>query len=154
MIEIENTGGSKIRRALVADALAVHTVLLAAKNDIPLKENFADAAHQDWVRGQCRQKNVWLDDRAGDIAGVMVMRANEIFYLVVATRFRRQGVGRALIRHALDYIRRKRWRGAKARIRTANAPIVRLLASEGFRPHPILAASEPGWEVYTWGDVG
>ncbi len=142
-----------IRRARVADAPAAHAILLAAKNEIPLSDNFADEAHQRWVRDECRQQHVWLDERDGVCAGVMVIQVSEIFYLAIDPAFRRQGVGRALVAHALAYMQRRRYGGATARVREANTPIIALLASFGFASHPILVASRPGWIVYAWGDA-
>ena len=145
--------GSVIRRARVADAPAVHATLLAVSDEIPLAANFADEAHQRWVRDECRHQRVWVDDRSGAVAGAMVMSVNEIRYLAVPPAFRRQGVGRALAEHALAYIRGRRWAGVTARVRPANTPIVKLLESLGFAPHPILVAARPAWLVYAWGDV-
>ncbi|MFZ3006042.1 MAG: GNAT family N-acetyltransferase [Phenylobacterium sp.] len=142
-----------IRLARVADAIAVHDVLLAARDEIPLAENFEDDAHLFWVRNECRRKRVRLAEQDGAIAGVLVMRANEIFYLAIAPAFRRQGVGRALLQAALAYVQRRRWRGATARVRPDNVPIVKLLTEFGFAPHRVLAALRPGWAVYSWGEV-
>ena len=85
-----------IRRARVKDAPGVHAALLAARDDIPLTTNFADEAHQAWVREECRRQHVWLDECDGSVAGVMVMRVTEIFYLVTASEFRCRGVASEL----------------------------------------------------------
>lgn len=145
-------GSTTIRRAQVADAPSVHAILLAARHEIPLAENFADQAHQDWVRGQCRRRNVWVADRGGAIAGVMVLAVNEIFYLAVSQPGRRQGIGRVLVQFALAYIKRRRWGGAKAKTREGNAAVISLLLSLGFKPAPDLVAA-PGWQVFSWGSA-
>ena len=142
-----------IRRALVGDAAAVHAALLSGKDEIPLAENFIDAAHQDWVRNECRHQRVWLDERRGEVAGVMVMSVNEIFYLVVPPKWRRQGIASQLTRHAIAWARKRRWGGVTAKVREANAPIIAILTKEGFSRHPILEAAKPGWVVYAIGDV-
>lgn len=142
-----------IRLARVADAPAIHAVLLSARKDIPLADDFEDEVHLQWVRTQCRRRRALLAERDGVPAGVLVMRANEIFYLAVAPGFKRQGVGRALLGQALAYVKRHRWRGATARVRLDNVPIIRLLTTFGFVPHNVLAALRPGWAVYAWGDV-
>jgi hypothetical protein len=56
-----------------------------------LAANFADDAHKKWVRDQCRQRNVWLCECAGELAGVMVMAVDEIFYLITAPAHRKSG---------------------------------------------------------------
>lgn len=141
-----------IRRARVHDADAVHAVLLSGKNDIPLTEKFDSQPYREWVRGECRRQSVWIAERNGAIAGVMVMAVAEIFYLVTAPTHRRCGVAQKLIRHAVIEIERRYERGVTAKVREANFPIIEVLRSEGFTPHPILTA-EPGWNVYSLGKV-
>src|SRR5665213_1646415 len=143
----------KIRRALVADADAVHAVLLAAKDEIPLTCNFETDKYRAWVRDQCKKREVWLATIDDKVAGVMVMRVYEIFYLVTAPDFQRAGVGRALVRHAIGSIlKRYPGGGVIAKARPENSPIIALLTGEGFRPHQILTA-QPGWPVYFVGKI-
>ncbi|HXL70005.1 MAG TPA: GNAT family N-acetyltransferase [Rhizomicrobium sp.] len=59
---------------------------------------------EKWVRDECRKKAVWLAEIKGQLAGVMVMDVAEIFYLVTTPGYRRRGVARALIRHAIAMI--------------------------------------------------
>ena len=81
------------------------------------------------------------------------MSEYEIFYLVTAPGFRRVGVGRALIRHAISHIlKRYPDGGVIAKARLGNSRIIELLTTEGFRPHKILT-SQPGWQVYFVGNV-
>jgi ribosomal protein S18 acetylase RimI-like enzyme len=138
-----------IKRARVKDAPAVHALLLAARDDIPLASNFADQAHQDWVRQQCRAQYVWLDEWRG----VMVMRVTEIFYLVTASEFRGRGVASNLIDHAIADVRRRYRVGVTARAREQNIPMVRLLLKKGFYRHPVLVAANPDWTVFAFGNV-
>ncbi len=142
-----------IRRGRVKDAPVVHAILLAAADDIPLAANFADQAHNDWVRGECRQRHVWLDERDGGVAGVMVMRVTEIFYLVTASEFRGQGVASSLIDHAISDVQRCYRVGVTAKVREKNIPIVRLLLKKGFYRHPILQSAFPNWTIFAFGNV-
>ena len=141
-----------VRRALVGDALSAHTVLLTAKDEIPLAPNFTSADHQKWVRDWCRERQVWLAHVDGSLAGIMVMHVTEVRYLVTLATYRRRGVGRTLIRHAVAMVARRYRCGVKAKTRPENSPIVTLLTAEGFTPHPVLAAQH-GWLVYSVGKV-
>jgi hypothetical protein len=59
-----------MRLARAADVLAVHELLWSAKAEIPLADNFVDAAHKKWVREQCGVGRVWVFEQEGDIMGV------------------------------------------------------------------------------------
>lgn len=96
-----------IRQARVRDSIAVHAVLLTAKDEIPLAGNFADQAHQKWVRDQCRKRSVWIDEREGAAAGVLVLHVREMFHLVTDPAFRGQGVASGLIDHAIGVVSRR-----------------------------------------------
>jgi GNAT superfamily N-acetyltransferase len=141
----------EIRRALVADALAVHGVLLAAKDEIPLT-NFDTDKYRQWVRDRCRKKEVWIANMGGALAGVMVLAVNEIYYLATLHAFRKRGVGRALVHHAIERVEHRYRGGVKAKVKDGNAVMLAFLKNEGFSPHPHLIAL-PGWTVYFVGDV-
>jgi ribosomal protein S18 acetylase RimI-like enzyme len=149
-----------IRRALVADALNVHATLLAAKDDIPLRCPFDSDKYRQWVRNQCRKKAVWVAEIGGRLAGVVVVDGAKIFYLVTVMAYRRCGVGRALVRYAVDIIKRHH-AGVTVRVWEKNLPSIKLLTREGFRPHPeqpprphpLLADGVPSWIDYFVGDV-
>lgn len=149
----EQTGLPMIRYARVRDAAAVHAVLLTAKDDIPLAANFADQAHQNWVRDECKNRRVWIDERAGEVSGVLVMRVAEMFYLVTAPSFRNRVVGDGLIDHAIEMVKHRYSCGVTARVREENRQIVSLLRKKRFYVHPVLVASQPGWVVYALGNV-
>ena len=137
-----------IRRAMVNDAPAVHAVLLTGQDDIPLAANFVDDAHKKWVRDQCRQRNVWLCECAGEPAGVMVMAVNEIFYLVTAPAHRKSGIARALVEDAKTRLWKKYHEPARGLAREANRPVVQLLEKLGFKAD-YDRVTQPGWVVYT-----
>jgi len=150
-----------IRRALVADALNVHATLLTAKDDIPLRCPFDSDIYRQWVRNQCRKRAVWVAEIGGSLAGVVVIDEVKIFYLVTVMAYRRRGVGRALVRQAVEMIQCRRHSGATVEVWKQNLPIIELLVGEGFRPHPeqpnkphpLLADHVPSWIVYIVGDV-
>jgi hypothetical protein len=69
-----------VRVGKPADAPAIHALLWAAKGKIPLKDNFADAAHQQWVLDQCNARAAWVVASGTEIIGVMVIKpASKIF---------------------------------------------------------------------------
>jgi len=116
-----------LRLARKADAPIVHALFWAAKGEIPLDDNFADAEHQKWVHDQCKSRAVWVHDE-GAIAGAMIMKPNEICYLVVTAERRHTGIGKALISHA----KQRAKTSLKARVKPYNTKMIRLLMSEGF----------------------
>jgi GNAT superfamily N-acetyltransferase len=150
----ENGGGTEIdrssnmiRRAMVKDAAAVHAVLLTARDDIPLASNFADDAHKTWVRHECRHRRVWIFERDADVAGVMVMAVDEIFYLATAPVHRKAGVAQALVKDAKARVWKKYREPAQGRVRLENLPVVRLLEKLGFVvDHDML--TQAGWVCY------
>jgi GNAT superfamily N-acetyltransferase len=135
-----------IRRAKVKDAEAVHAVLLAAREEIPLTRNFADDAYKKWVRDKCRDRRVWIFERDGEAAGVVVMSVREIFYLTTFPAHRNCGVAQALVEDAKARVW-KRYR-TTARGRPENLPVVRLLEKLDFVVDRNMVAS-PGWVFYT-----
>lgn len=135
-----------IRLGKPSDAPAVHALLWAAKDKIPLNDNFADAAHQQWVLDQCNASAVWVVDSGTEVIGAMVMKPRisppEVFYLVVAEENRKQGIGRALISQAKQI-----WKtGLRARAKPYNKEIIGLLTSEGFEPQ----SNSDRWVWYSW----
>lgn len=136
-----------IRRAKVGDAEAVHAVLLTARNDIPLASNFADERHKKWVRDECRHRRVWMLERDGVLAGVMVMSVDEIFYLVTVAAHRKTGVAQALGEDAKSRVWKKYREPARGRARLENLPVVRLLEKlDFFADHN--SVTQPGWICY------
>lgn len=133
------------------DSAAVHLVLLGARDAIPLAANFADDAHKAWVRAECRKQRVWIDEREVLIAGVLVMRAAEIFYLVTAPEFRGRGVGTGLVEHAVAYIGRRYSCGVTARVREANVRSSRFSPRKGSTPIHSLRLSRDGSSMHTAG---
>ena len=142
-----------IRRARVKDAPSVHAVMLTARDDIPLADNFAEDVHKKKVRDLCRDKRVWIDERSNELAGVMVMSVIEVEYLVTAESYRHQGVASGLIDCAIVTVRRLYKCGIEARTRDENRPTVRLLLKKGFRVHPFKSSPAKGWTIYVLGKV-
>ncbi len=121
-----------IRRGKVKDAPAVHALFCTAIEDIPLNANFVDDAHKQWVRAECKKRNVWISERSGELAGIMFMNVDEISYLVTAAEHRKSLVAQALLEYAKARIGKKYRCGVWAKVRPANTPIVRLLEKLGF----------------------
>ena len=138
---------SMIRRARVRDAEIVHAVLLAAREEIPLAPNFADDAHKNWVRDECRYRRVWIFQRNEQAAGVMVMSVLEIFYLVTSPVHRKCGVAQALVEDAKARVWKRYRATAQGRVRLENLPVVRLLEKLDFVVDHDMVTS-PGWVFY------
>jgi ribosomal protein S18 acetylase RimI-like enzyme len=140
-----------IRRAKVADANAVHTVMLTGQDAIPLAKNFADAEHQDWVREQCRDRRVWVFQRDTVVIGVSVIGCfndpAEISYIVTLPKFQRIGVASALLDDAKDRIWRRWKKTAIGKVKEGNVAIIQLLEKHGFVVDHDLYV-RPGWIMY------
>jgi ribosomal protein S18 acetylase RimI-like enzyme len=139
---------SVIRRAKVGDAETVHAVLLAAREEIPLARNFADDAYKKWVRDKCRDRRVWVFERNGEAAGVMVMSVREIFYLTTSPGHRKCGVAQALVEDAKARVWKRYQTTARGRVRPENLPVVRLLEKLDFLVDHDMVTS-PGWVWYS-----
>lgn len=141
-----------LRLAQSADAPTVHAILWAAKAEIPLADNFADAEHQRWVHEQCSSGAVWVLEQDSAPAGVMLIRLPtkvlpaEISYLAVNADKRRAGIGRALIKHA-----QVTWTGGlRARVKPQNMKMIDLLQSEGFEYEAGEYVDGDDWIWFTW----
>jgi ribosomal protein S18 acetylase RimI-like enzyme len=76
----------------------------------------------------------------GTIIGAMLLDGNEMLYLVVSASHRRKGIGRILLGEAKS---EGRW----ARVTPANAAMIKLLESEGFR-YDADRLTPAGWHAY------
>jgi ribosomal protein S18 acetylase RimI-like enzyme len=136
-----------IRRAKVADAAAVHALLLSAKDEIPLPDSFDDDAHKAWVRDRCRDNRVRMLEHEGQIAGAAVLEGDEIAFLVTAPEHRHKGFAEALVEDATARVRRRHRKAVHLRVRLDNAPMIGLLEKLRFVPdedQPL----RPGWTSY------
>jgi GNAT superfamily N-acetyltransferase len=89
------------RFARVLEAAAVHAVLSAARDDIPITAtDFNLDRYLEWARNECRQKSFLVIEIDRTIAGVMLLHDNDIFYLVTAKPYQRRGVATALLAYA------------------------------------------------------
>jgi ribosomal protein S18 acetylase RimI-like enzyme len=130
--------------ARVADVRRVIAVLRSVGGDMVIAEQFRSAAYIKRVRLDCSKRRYWIVELNGNVAGVMMLRAPEIFYIAVRRKYRRLGVARSLIVYT-----KKHRRTLSAMSRADNLAIHRLLGSEGFRHVRFLAANEQ-WIAYTW----
>lgn len=136
-----------IRRATVKDAEAVHALLWAAKDEIPLRDHFNNDNYRAWVRDQCRDRNVWVMEHEGQLAGALIIWVDQIRYLVTDAAHRRARVAHALIEHAKKYARKKYRSGVWAQVRPDNQPVVRLLEKMNF-VRDFDRAVQAGWVCY------
>ena len=129
------------RFAHVREAAAVHAVLWAARDDIPITATgFNSERYLEWVRNECRQKLFWVIEIDRTIAGVMLLHDNDIFYLVTAKPYRRRGVATALLSFA-----KNRHRFLTAKTKPDNNRMIYLLQREGFQ-----FESEDAWRHFMW----
>ena len=141
--------GKLLRQARKIDAEAIYELLWEARKDIPIKDSFFENPNsKEWIEGYCKRRAVWIVELDGKIAGVMVMYAFEIFYLIVSSNYRRIGVGRTLIEQAKRYSINKRWNTLKAKANPNNTPIQNLLQQEEFVHNR--GESDLTWNVYYW----
>jgi hypothetical protein len=49
-----------LRRAREVDAVAIHALLWAAKDAIPLVEAFSTEPYRKWVEERCKEQVVWV----------------------------------------------------------------------------------------------
>jgi ribosomal protein S18 acetylase RimI-like enzyme len=106
--------------------------ILGARDDIPLKPNYADDAHQKWVCDQCADKQVLVFERDGAVAGVVVLKDAEVCYLATSLAHRRSGVAGALIDEAKKELWTRYGVPACARADLQNVPVKRLFEKHGF----------------------
>jgi N-acetylglutamate synthase-like GNAT family acetyltransferase len=133
-----------LRYARVADVRRVIALLRSVRGDMVIQEHFRSAAYVKRVRDDCRKRRYWIVEVNGDVAGVMMLRAPEIFYIAVGLKYRRLGVARSLVVYS-----KKHRRSLSAMSRADNMAVFKLLGSEGFRRDPFFAGEER-WVAYTW----
>ena len=83
-----------LRKANKADGHAAFELLWSAREAIPLKDTFHSDDNREWITGECRRKRVWVAEHDRMLVGLLYIFRMELFYLVVAERFRRTGIGR------------------------------------------------------------
>lgn len=116
-----------------------------------MAETFRTECYREWLEDRCKERVVWVVVKKATIIGAMVMRGNEIFYLVVSPEHRRTGVARMLVKKAKAVCKEH---GVRARVVPGNIPVAKLLADEGFRCDGIIPGI-PGsivgsWIGYSW----
>jgi GNAT superfamily N-acetyltransferase len=131
-----------VRCARVSDAAAVHAILKAARRDIPITAaDFDSERYLDWARGECRQRRFWVAEIKDQIAGVMLLRADEVFYLVTAEEYQRSGVATALLAYA-----KKTHQLLTTKTKPCNHRTLALLEREGFR----FVDEDSDWKHFEW----
>ena len=111
------------RLAHVREAAAVHAVLWAARDDIPITAtDFNSERYLEWVRNKCCQKLFWVIEIDSSIAGVMLLDGDDIFYLVTTRPYQRRGVATALLAYA-----KSMHRSLTAKTKPDNSRTIKLL---------------------------
>jgi ribosomal protein S18 acetylase RimI-like enzyme len=130
-----------IRTAGLADAAAVTALLWAARGAIPFNEDLDQPEFALWHEQHCRGGNYLVIDDVEGVVGAMLLLREEIYYLVVAERGRRHGLGTALIhraQHDFPLVRVK--------VSPANGTMQRLLDAQGFER----LGRNGGWVDFLW----
>jgi N-acetylglutamate synthase-like GNAT family acetyltransferase len=140
-----------LRRARKVEVAAIHALLWAAKDTIPLVEAFHTEPYRKWVEDRCTEKLVWVVVKRATIIGAMVMQGNEVFYLVVSPEHRRKGIAKILVEKAKAVCKEH---GVTARVAPTNISATNLLTAEGFRCDGVIPG-QPGsimerWVGYSW----
>jgi ribosomal protein S18 acetylase RimI-like enzyme len=134
------------RFARVIDAPAVLEILQSCELEIPIY----DSVDLEQVRKDCKSKQYWVVESESNIVGLMKLEANEIFFLAVGRKYRKQGYARSLISTAKKRCSMRRWSHLKAKTRKDNIPTIALLESEGFLRDRFARVSNPEWLAYAW----
>jgi ribosomal protein S18 acetylase RimI-like enzyme len=135
---------TKPRLATSADVRRIVALLRSVGEDMPIQQDFRSAAYLDRMLDDCRKRRYWIVDVRGDLAGVMMLRAPEIFYIAVGRPHRRLGVARSLI---VDTQRRRRFLSAMSR--ADNRAVLALLGNQGFKRESFAAGTE-AWVAHSW----
>ena len=140
-----------IRLARVADAISVHAFLFAARESIPLTDEFGSEAYVAEVRRWCKSRDVWVYEADGSIVGILIFSGGEVRYLAINADKRGVHIGGALIKRAKDVAASKGWEGLTARTKPTNAPAIAVLRREGFEFQDTETTGDPnGWDHYRW----
>jgi GNAT superfamily N-acetyltransferase len=131
----------KIRKSAESDGQAVYDLLWSARAEIPLRDTFENSDNRAWIMKHCGQGHIWIALDGKIPIGFLFRSLDELFYLVVASAHRGNGVGRALLRKG----KRK---GAYCRINPTNAAAISLVETEGFVKSKHWAAGQ--WVRYDY----
>lgn len=130
-----------IRTAGLADAAPITALLWTARAAIPFKEDLDQAAFALWHEQHCRGGNYLVIDDADGVVGAMLLLHEAIYYLAVAERGRRLGIGTALILRAQQAFPR-----LEVKVSPANDAMQRLLRAQGFAR----LGPNGGWVDFLW----
>lgn len=124
----------KIRQARLTDGDWLYKTVVAAQDEIPLRR--ADVESPQFLMRLallCRDRQMWVAEIGGALAGFFALDGTRIFWLVTAKEYRGRGVGRALVRRAVKVIKRRHGCGAGALAWDKNTVVRKLFESEGFQ---------------------
>jgi GNAT superfamily N-acetyltransferase len=123
-----------------SDGAAVFELVRSARDQIPLKAGFYHDQNEKWISKLCSEGNVWVAKDGNTIIAASILYCDEVFYLVVSSSYRRQGIARSLLREAKG---RARW----IRMAATNTAMAQLLADEGCE-RDLSRTTEAGWHAY------
>jgi ribosomal protein S18 acetylase RimI-like enzyme len=115
----------KIRKSVKADGQAVYDLLWSARAEIPLKDSFDNPDNRAWIKKHCSEGHMWVAIDGAAVVGFLFRDLEELFYLVVETKHRGDGIARSLLRKG----KRK---GVYCKIKPYNTAAISLVQSEGF----------------------
>jgi hypothetical protein len=115
----------KIRKSTERDGQSVYDLLWSARAKIPLRDSFENVDNRAWIMKHCGEGHMWVALDGKRLIGFLLRSLDELFYLVVASAHRGNGVGRALLRKG----KRK---GAYCRINPTNTSAISPVETEGF----------------------
>ena len=121
----------RIRSAVTADAGALVSIERRCFSDPWSETSFREALESPWTFGFVAVAGRGI---AGYLIGREVAGTGEILNLAVSPEFRREGVGRALLRAAIVRLRKRRVDEVYLEVRESNLSAQALYLSSGFRP--------------------
>jgi ribosomal-protein-alanine N-acetyltransferase len=121
----------RIRSAAPADAAALVAIERRCFGDPWTENSFREALDSPWSFGLVAHAPRGL---GGYLIGREVAGTGEVLNLAVSPEFRRQGIGRALLRAGLAYFRKRRVEEVFLEVRESNLSAQALYLSYGFRP--------------------
>jgi len=121
----------RIRSAVPADAALLVGIERRCFSDPWSETSFREALESPWSFGLVAHTGRGI---AGYLIGREVAGTGEVLNLAVAPEYRRHGVGRALLRAGLSFLRKRRVEEVYLEVRESNQSAQALYLSSGFRP--------------------
>ena len=114
--EVFDAGAVAIRHAGEADIEVLRELFDRSRSEGNLRENDTGADLEHLLEGylDCDGSGFWVADHGGTVVGMIGVQrltdsSAEVRRLRVRLEFRRRGIGRLLMEHALDFCRQKQY---------------------------------------------